>query len=592
MDGAVDVTFYLSGGPMTVHRGVPVGTNPATIATEILSMTLTGGGATLRVGTQTPGINVNVPHTMGQVTEQPDNTQGVCDFGVYFEIDLGGGQKLYNHDALHVSAVTTCAPPAANFLKVGTQPVPLFTLPVGGVQQGQIITVEHSTGVETFDGPCPDQPLPDPAPCDDTTGSLARYRIYVSPKFRGLFDGCPVYQSADPVCGDDSTFRLESPILVDSETVIGRSAAHFNGLPPDNTIGTPVGDAGTFVKDDNFTVVPAGFQGPGNPREIHTEIVALNLNPRSGPDLPKVRAGSLAPLRPKSFGEVESKSSTGLPINDFPADSFFDVFVEVDLPECGDFPGGTVYNPQALLVVFSNVNDLPPHLVVYIHQNSSFVQVRFKTTVPGKWVAGDLLGWLTLAGHEVGIDEQVLQDEYCAATEMRGPGGCCLPDGTCEMLDLQGCNDAWLPVVDNGEHYAGDGNPCKCGACCLPANGCVWPVLEKKCRDPLPLGLGGHFLGHGSTSCAHNQDGSCKLVGACCLPDNECQLGVSQDECIKLGGRYLGDGTTSCAHDAAGNCIPTVTEWGLVVMAVLVLTAGTVVVMRRRAMVRGGSYTR
>jgi len=35
-------------------------------------------------------------------------------------------------------------------------------------------------------------------------------------------------------------------------------------------------------------------------------------------------------------------------------------------------------------------------------------------------------------------------------------------------------------------------------------------------------------------------------------------------------------------------CIPTVSQWGLVVMAMLVLTAATVVIMRRRAMVRGG----
>lgn len=37
------------------------------------------------------------------------------------------------------------------------------------------------------------------------------------------------------------------------------------------------------------------------------------------------------------------------------------------------------------------------------------------------------------------------------------------------------------------------------------------------------------------------------------------------------------------------DCVPTVSEWGLVVMAMLVLTAATVVIMRRRAMVRGGS---
>ena len=78
-------------------------------------------------------------------------------------------------------------------------------------------------------------------------------------------------------------------------------------------------------------------------------------------------------------------------------------------------------------------------------------------------------------------------------------------------------------------------------------------------------------------------------TGACCIPDTGqphfgCMLGVTEDACIKVPGRYMGDGTASCPpHDAEGNCIPTVSEWGLLVMAVLVLTAATVVIMRRRA---------
>jgi hypothetical protein len=78
-------------------------------------------------------------------------------------------------------------------------------------------------------------------------------------------------------------------------------------------------------------------------------------------------------------------------------------------------------------------------------------------------------------------------------------------------------------------------------------------------------------------------------TGACCLPNNGCALGVTHDGCVKFSGRYEGDGSTSCLHNAAGDCIPTVSEWGLLVMAVLVLTAATVVIMRRRAMVHGGS---
>jgi hypothetical protein len=133
-------------------------------------------------------------------------------------------------------------------------------------------------------------------------------------------------------------------------------------------------------------------------------------------------------------------------------------------------------------------------------------------------------------------------------------------------------------------HFFPPPPPPKIGACCLLSNGCVLDLTEFDCHAI----AGGHFMGNGTTSCPHNLDGSCKL-GACCRANNVCTLDTTADECIKLGGRYLGDGTTSCAHDADGDCIPTVSEWGLVVMAILVLSAATVVIMRRRAVVRGGS---
>lgn len=81
-------------------------------------------------------------------------------------------------------------------------------------------------------------------------------------------------------------------------------------------------------------------------------------------------------------------------------------------------------------------------------------------------------------------------------------------------------------------------------------------------------------------------DVACPAVGACCdVPNNECTQ-YSEAECKALGKgfTYRGDGTP-CGTD--GTCIPTVSEWGLVVMAILVLSAATVVIMRRRAIVHG-----
>ena len=72
--------------------------------------------------------------------------------------------------------------------------------------------------------------------------------------------------------------------------------------------------------------------------------------------------------------------------------------------------------------------------------------------------------------------------------------------------------------------------------------------------------------------------------GACCLPD-VC-IEVPEAECEFIGGDWCGLGT-SCddGYCSQGICIPNVTAWGLAVMVLLVLAAGTVVIRRRRAAV-------
>lgn len=58
-----------------------------------------------------------------------------------------------------------------------------------------------------------------------------------------------------------------------------------------------------------------------------------------------------------------------------------------------------------------------------------------------------------------------------------------------------------------------------------------------------------------------------------CICEAPLQLGCSYD----LGADCSGPGCVECTPD-----VPTVSEWGVVVMTVLVLTAGTVVLSRRR----------
>ena len=263
-------------------------------------------------------------------------------------------------------------------------------------------------------------PFPTPGN-DDTLPSLGSFRIYVAPDFRGMLSGCTFYNS--------STFKLQSPTMYDDATVVGHSNPHTHGSIPD-TGGTAVGNAGTMIKDSDFTAVPAGFQGPAGEREVHTELRSMNLT--FGPAA--VRAGINAPLRPTSPGEVESKATTdiGNPAFDFPAQSFFDVFVEVDLPACSAFPGATLYNFQALIVAQDPLNSPPgfPPRVVYIHENSSAVPVYFKSSHPPLWNAGDFFGWLVLAGHGASFtnneaDVAEFETFMATVTEMpiSAPGG-------------------------------------------------------------------------------------------------------------------------------------------------------------------------
>jgi hypothetical protein len=172
-----------------------------------------------------------------------------------------------------------------------------------------------------------------------------------------------------------------------------------------------------MVADSDITLWPEGFEGPALGREVHTEIRALQLAPLYTGELIELRAGTGFSL-PLSPGQVDAQDGGGDPANDFPADSFFDVYVELDLPvdPNGDpvlcpvhFPGGTLYNDSAdpLLVLAEDLDAFPP-TVVYRHGNSNAIPIRFKTG-SAYWAAGEIFGYLRLAGH--GVDPEFTQQE-------------------------------------------------------------------------------------------------------------------------------------------------------------------------------------
>jgi hypothetical protein len=230
----------------------------------------------------------------------------------------------------------------------------------------------------------------------DNVASLGKFGIRLTPAMGNACGivGCP----QAPGC------LLVSPDLFDPNTRIGRSDPHTDGNPIDVNgaliAGIPLPP--NTVKDGDFTIVPnTGVfkEGPIGTPEVHTQILDLNMTDGNM----AVRAGNSAPDAARSIGEVESLN---LPSGDFPAESFFDMFVEVDLPALplpdpwNCIGGKTLINKRALVIQNGNLLRLPPS-VVYMHGGATVAPLVYdKFGLPGD----PPIGWITLAGHGVDPD--------------------------------------------------------------------------------------------------------------------------------------------------------------------------------------------
>lgn len=138
-----------------------------------------------------------------------------------------------------------------------------------------------------------------------------------------------------------------------------------------------------------------------------------------------------------------------------------------------------------------------------------------------------------------------------------------------------------VPALGFGSHALG------VGACCNQVTDqCTQVADEAACKalgkdyayrgDGTPCGTGPSETG---PECANNTDDDGDgLVNDGCPADGAPEAGAN---CLNNtdndSDTKVNDG---CPADPI--CIPTVSEWGVVAMALLVLTAGTVVVLRRR----------
>ncbi len=95
-------------------------------------------------------------------------------------------------------------------------------------------------------------------------------------------------------------------------------------------------------------------------------------------------------------------------------------------------------------------------------------------------------------------------------------------------------------------------------------------------RDDVPDVGNADDPGWSGTKTVDGDDDVGFVMGSCILPDGTCEDDVWSEECSLAEGDYLGDGTT-----CGSSPIPTVGEWGLIILTLLLLTGGTIVVSKR-----------
>ena len=89
------------------------------------------------------GQGANLQPSFGAIAEQAgDDTMAESFFDVFFEVDLGGGQYLYNQTPLRISGDIDCVPPQVGYIHL-VDCIPLFTAPVGGQHVGNLTSAEH-----------------------------------------------------------------------------------------------------------------------------------------------------------------------------------------------------------------------------------------------------------------------------------------------------------------------------------------------------------------------------------------------------------------------------------------------------------------
>jgi hypothetical protein len=255
---------------------------------------------------------------------------------------------------------------------------------------------------------------------DDNTFSLGEFQIVLDNSWVKIFNAL-LANSPWGGSGTSGHFRIyhngtfTSPALYDPATKIGRSDPFFPNSAIDYA-GALAGAAPgrTYVTHDQLVLHPSWPGPPPGARVVHTFLKSMRLaDTFTGNYGFTVKAGIQAPTRPVSAGAVEGGSAT----DDFPANSFFNVYVVVNIPASALMPALELVNVDPLLVQHTNITFFPPHLVYY-HENITAVPIYFNkaltihnplTGADIQVHRGDLFGQCTLAGHGVSFSSAEIE---------------------------------------------------------------------------------------------------------------------------------------------------------------------------------------
>ncbi|OQY43389.1 MAG: hypothetical protein DRR08_30380 [Candidatus Parabeggiatoa sp. nov. 2] len=231
----------------------------------------------------------------------------------------------------------------------------------------------------------------------DNVKSLAQFKITFTKKFAVYLrdnKNAPFCKGYKVENCPASAREFTSQMLYEPNTKVGRSGPHRDGDMVDEQLGADICKDGNTTSCKGFfswtdePILDAHFQwkdkgyhndkspfdeGPTGREEIHTQVVSFEIKPlKGGPSKNAVRAGAKAPCQARSLGEVESLNGDG-----FPAESFFQMYVDVDV----DFDnngsvdmvffnqagvGNTILGGDPLIIEATGLKNFPPK-VIYQH---------------------------------------------------------------------------------------------------------------------------------------------------------------------------------------------------------------------------------